>query len=114
MFSTLAINRNVTLCGADAEELGPLLCEVRRRGRGAAALKSDYGILTSIVGPRGCVRNALAGVGFKCLLAANIGRFEFEPEGKKGVVVNGGPGRILGGIPVSAREVVWGGFSLIP
>jgi len=89
MFSTLAINRNVTLCGADAEELGPLLCEVRRRGRGAAALKSDYGILTSMVGPRGCVRNALAGVGFKCLLAANIGRFEFEPEGKKGWLLTG-------------------------
>jgi len=43
-----------------------------------------------------------------------IGGFEFEPNGKMGVIVNGGPGKILGGVPVSARRVVWGEFSLIP
>ena len=46
---------------------------------------------------------------FKCLLAATIGRFGFEQDGKRELVVIAGltekPQR---GIPVSIKEVIWG------
>ena len=50
-----------------------------------------------------------AKVEFKCLLAVTIGRFAFEQDGKREVVVKAGAAnKPQGGIPVSVKEVVWG------
>jgi len=107
VLSPFAINRSVALWGADAEEFRP----ERWAGKedGAAAVESNYGFLTFLAGPRGCIGNVFAKVEFKCLLAVTIGRFEFEQDGKRELVVKAGiTAKPLGGIPVAVKEVVWG------
>jgi len=49
-----------------------------------ATVGGNYGFLTFLAGPRGCIGNVFAKVGFKCLLTAVIGRLEFEQDGKGG------------------------------
>lgn len=51
---------------------------------GAAAAESNYGILASLVGPRGFIGNVFARVGFKCLRAAIMGMFGFEKDERGG------------------------------
>ena len=107
MISPFAINRSVALWGADAEEFRPERWASREDG--AAAVESNYGFLTFLAGPRGCIGNVFAKVEFKCLLAVTIGRFAFEQDGKREVVVKAGAAnKPQGGIPVSVKEVVWG------
>ena len=69
----------------------------------AAAAEGNYGIPASLVGLRGFIGNVFAGVKFKCLLAAIIGRFGFEQGGKGEVVVRGSSRRNLHHV----RKVVW-------
>lgn len=57
---------------------------------GAVAVKSNDGSLTFLAGPRGFIESVFAKVVFKCLLVATIGRFEFEPDRKREVVVKAG------------------------
>jgi len=107
VLSPFAINRSVALWGADAEEFKP----ERWAGKedGAAAVESNYGFLTFLAGPRGCIGNVFAKVEFKCLLAVTIGRFEFEQDGKRELVVKTGvTAKPRGGMPVSVKEVTWG------
>ncbi|CUS11563.1 unnamed protein product [Tuber aestivum] len=107
VISPFAINRSVALWGADAEEFKP---ERWAGGAdGAAAVESNYGFLTFLAGPRGCIGHVFARAEFKCLLAAAVGRFEFGQDGKKELVVKAGvTAKPVGGIPVTVREVVWG------
>ena len=107
ILSPFAINRSVALWGADAEEFRPERWASREDG--AAAVESNYGFLTFLAGPRGCIGNVFAKVEFKCLLAVTIGRFEFSQDGKREVVIKAGvTSKPQGGIPVSVKEVVWG------
>jgi len=107
MLSPFAINRSVALWGADAEEFRSERWASREDG--AAAVESNYGFLTFLAGPRGCIGNVFAKVEFKCLLAVTIGRFEFSQDGKREVVVKAGAGnKPQGGIPVLVKEAVWG------
>ena len=69
MFSSLAINRKAVWVPIRRGS-GRYCREVRRRGRAAAALRSDYGFLASLVGPGGCVGSVAARMEFKFLLAA--------------------------------------------
>ncbi|RPA96817.1 cytochrome P450 [Choiromyces venosus 120613-1] len=107
VLSPFAINHSVALWGADAEEFRP---ERWAGGEdGTAAVESNYGFLTFLAGPRGCIGNVFAKVEFKCLLAATIGKFEFEQDGKREIVVKGGiTAKPQGGLPVTVKEVVWG------
>ncbi|PUU84152.1 cytochrome P450 [Tuber borchii] len=107
ILSPFAINRSVALWGADAEEFRPERWASREDG--AAAVESNYGFLTFLAGPRGCIGNVFAKVELKCLLAVTIGRFEFSQDGKREVVIKAGiTSKPQGGIPVSVKEVVWG------
>jgi len=69
--------------GADAEEFRPK----RWAGGedGLAVVGSNYGFLTSLVGPRGVLRMS-TGVEFKCLLVVTIGGFELEQHREREVV----------------------------
>ena len=57
---------------------------------GVTTVDGNYGILTFLVGPRGCIGNVFAKVEFKFLLAAVIGSFEFKQDEKREVVVKAG------------------------
>lgn len=70
----------MALWGAGAEKFWPGR-SAGGEGR-AAAVGSNYGFLIFLEKPRGCIRDAFAKVEFKCLLAAMIGRLEFEQDGK--------------------------------
>jgi len=89
MFSPFAINRSVVLWGANAEEFKPELWT--GRADEAAATESYYMFLTFWAGPRGSIRNVFADAEFKCFLGPTIGRFEFEPDGRREVIVKAGP-----------------------
>ena len=51
--------------------------------RGSGAVGSNYGFLTFLTGPRGCIRNTFAKVELKCNLAAAIAWLEFEQDGRE-------------------------------
>ena len=60
------------------------------------------------LGLGGCIGNVFGKMEFKCLFAAVIYGFQLEQYWKRGVVVKARTtSRPWGGIPVSAREVVW-------
>ena len=71
------------------------------RQDGATSVESNYKFPTFLAGPRGCIEDVFAEVEFKCRLAVEIGRFEFEQDGKREVVVRRG-------IRVAAKEIIWG------
>ncbi len=76
------VNRSVSLWGADATEFKP----DRWMGPGKAntgGAESNYSMLTFLHGPRSCIGQAFAKSEFACLLAAVVGRFEFELEDPK-------------------------------
>ncbi|KAG0133876.1 cytochrome P450 [Tuber indicum] len=107
VISPYAMNRSAALWGADAEEFRPERWACGEDG--TATVESNYGFLTFLAGPRGCIGNVFAKVEFKCLLAAAIGKFEFEQDGKRELVVKGSiTAKPRGGMPVTVREVVWG------
>ena len=64
----------------------------RRKGREGAAVESDYGFLTFLAGPKGCVVDILvyAKVDFKCPPATTMSGLEFEQDGNREVVVRRG------------------------
>ena len=53
-------------------------------------MESNYGLLPFLAESRGFIGNVFAKVGFRCLLAAMIGRFEFSQDGKREVVAKAG------------------------
>ena len=79
--------------GVVGHRCGGVQAERWVRGADGAAAESNYGSLSFLAGLRGCIRNIFAKVEFKCLLAAVIGRFEFERGRKSEVVVKAGSQR---------------------
>lgn len=72
-------NTAVPLWGPDAAEFKP----DRWMGPGRAntgGAESNYAMMTFLHGPRSCIGQAFAKSEFNCLLAAVVGRFEFELE----------------------------------
>jgi cytochrome P450 len=70
-----AINRNEELWGPDADKFIPERWLQAGFNGGAP---TNYAFLTFIHGPRSCIGQSFARGEFSCLLAAWIGRFEFE------------------------------------
>ena len=73
----LAVNFSRELWGADAAEFNP----DRWMGSGRAntgGAESNYAMLTFLHGPRSCIGQSFAKAEFACLLAAFVGKFEFE------------------------------------
>ncbi|WEW58119.1 hypothetical protein PRK78_003586 [Emydomyces testavorans] len=74
-----AVNRNPELWGPDAETFNP----DRWLGPGRAntgGAESNYAFLTFLHGPRSCIGSAFAKGELACVVAAMVGRFEFELE----------------------------------
>lgn len=73
----LAVNYSKELWGPDAAEFNP----DRWMGSGRAntgGAESNYAMLTFLHGPRSCIGQSFAKAEFACLLAAFVGKFEFE------------------------------------
>ncbi|KAK2069551.1 hypothetical protein P8C59_004119 [Phyllachora maydis] len=88
-----AVNRSHALWGPDATRFNPdrwLTApqrgegeEGRAQGGGRGGATSNYAFLTFLHGPRSCIGASFAKAEFACLLAACVGRFEFELEDKE-------------------------------
>lgn len=79
MVCVWAINTSTALWGPDAKDFNPdRWMGPGRAGSGGAA--SNYSFLTFLHGPRSCIGQAFARAEFACLVAALIGRFDFELE----------------------------------
>ncbi|CAD6504194.1 BgTH12-05928 [Blumeria graminis f. sp. triticale] len=103
IISPLAINRCEELWGPNAQKFDPerwLPSETNPYpANGGAA--SNYSFLTFLHGPRGCIGQAFSKAEFACLLAAWIGRFEFELNDEReliedNLVIKGGVTSKLG------------------
>ncbi|EEP76268.1 predicted protein [Uncinocarpus reesii 1704] len=75
----LAMNRHPELWGPDAETFNPDRWMGPGKGNTGGA-SSNYGHLTFLEGPRSCIGSGFAKGEMACLLAALVGRFEFELE----------------------------------
>ncbi|KAK8048549.1 cytochrome P450 [Apiospora phragmitis] len=109
-----AINYSTELWGADAAVFNPerwLAKDEHGNNKNKAASASNYAFLTFLHGPRSCIGQAFSKAEFACLLAAWIGRFEFELAVKreydeKNMLIKGGiTARPAKGLHVHARVV---------
>jgi len=109
-----ATNKDRALWGDDAAVFNPdrWLPDVSKSqhvANGGAA--SNYSYLTFLHGPRSCIGQGFAKAEFACLLAAWVGRFEFELDDiremdEKKVVIKGGiTARPAKGLWVRAKVV---------
>jgi len=108
-----AIHKNEALWGPDAGVFNPdrwLPSEKNPHSSNGGAA-SAYSYMTFIHGPRSCIGQGFAKAEFACLLAAWIGRFEFELNDEreldeKNVVIKGGvTARPAKGLYVKTRVV---------
>lgn len=77
MLCMWAVNFSKELWGADADEFNPdRWMKPGQAGSGGAS--SNYAFLTFLHGPRSCIGQRFATAEMACLLAAFVGRFEFE------------------------------------
>lgn len=79
LLSAWAVNTSKALWGDDAAKFKP----ERWLGSGktnTGGATSNYAFLTFLHGPRSCIGQAFAKAEFACLLAALVGRFEWELE----------------------------------
>ncbi|XMA14446.1 hypothetical protein WAI453_007237 [Rhynchosporium graminicola] len=92
-----AVNKHSTHWGADGANFNPdrwLPSEKNPHSANGGA-QSNYSYLTFLHGPRSCIGQGFAKAEFMCLLAAWVGRFEFELNDEnekieKNVVIKGG------------------------
>ncbi|PKS10552.1 hypothetical protein jhhlp_002306 [Lomentospora prolificans] len=112
-----AINRNSFLWGEDAGRFNPDRWLSAKGGDapasaatvGSGGASSNYAFLTFLHGPRSCIGQAFAKAEFACLLAAWVGRFEFDLKNKeeydeKNMVIKGGvTARPANGLWVNAK-----------
>lgn len=81
-----AIHRDKSIWGEDADTFNPdrwvsnSKSGTPRLTSGGA--KSNFGVMSFFHGPRSCIGEAFARAEFACLLAAWVGRFEFELNDK--------------------------------
>ena len=75
-----AINKDTTYWGDDAAKFNPdrWLQSPTNPASSNGGAASNYSFLTFLHGPRSCIGQKFAQAEFACLLAAWVGRFEFE------------------------------------
>ncbi|KAF2713483.1 cytochrome P450 [Pleomassaria siparia CBS 279.74] len=101
-----AINTSKALWGDDAQEFNPdRWMGVGKANTGGA--ESNFAVTTFLHGPRSCIGKDFAKAEFACLMAAFVGRFEFEMEDKNWELqIQGGiTARPKGGLRIKLREV---------
>ncbi len=101
-----AVNMSASLWGVDAMKFDP----ERWMGNGKAntgGAESNYAFMTFLHGPRSCIGQSFAKAEFACLLAAFVGRFEFELEdpNKEVEFQEGITLKPKGGVPVRIRRI---------
>lgn len=77
IISPWAINLNKQLWGEDAEEFNPDRWMAPGQANSGGAV-SNYAFLTFLHGPRSCIGQRFAIAELACLLAAFVGKYEFE------------------------------------
>lgn len=108
-----AINKEESLWGEDALTFNPgrWLSKDGTTYVASGGASSNYAFMTFLHGPRSCIGQAFAKAEFACLLAAWVGRFEFELQNKeemdeRNVLIKGGvTARPAKGLWVKARVV---------
>lgn len=108
MLSPWAVNNSKDLWGPDAEEFNPdRWMEPGQANSGGAT--SNYAFLTFLHGPRSCIGSRFATAELACLLAAFVGRFEFEmayPDEE--IIIKGGiTARPKNGMRLNLKVVDW-------
>ena len=101
-----SINKSIALWGADALTFNPdRWMGPGKAGNGGA--ESNFAFMTFLHGPRSCIGQQFARAEFACLLAAVIGRFEFElVNPNMEIEVKGGiTAKPKGGLPVKMKMV---------
>ncbi|KAF3764976.1 cytochrome P450 [Cryphonectria parasitica EP155] len=81
VLSASAVNKELALWGPDARQFNPDRWLPKYDGdKGAAAggATSNYAFMTFLHGPRSCIGSSFARAEFACLLAALVGKMEFE------------------------------------
>lgn len=106
IISPWAINTCAALWGPDSKAFSP----ERWMGPGRAntgGAESNYAITTFLHGPRSCIGKDFAKAEFACLLAALVGRFEWElAEPEKPLEITGGiTSGPKGGLGIRMKEV---------
>lgn len=113
MLVPMASNRNEEQWGADAHVFNPdrwLQSDDNPHSANGGA-SSNYALMTFLHGPRSCIGAGFARSEFACLLAAWIGRFEFELNDpkmydEKNLTIRGNAtAKPLGGVPVKTKVV---------
>jgi cytochrome P450 len=97
-----AVNFSRELWGDDAAEFRPQRWLAPGQANAGGA-KSNFAFLTFLHGPRSCIGEKFARAELACLLAAFVGRFEFElrdPEQLKDMTVRGG-------VTVRPKDGLW-------
>ncbi|KAI5459613.1 cytochrome P450 [Mariannaea sp. PMI_226] len=86
MTSPWATNRDRSLWGADVDVFNPerWLSSDRKKTTSGGS-NSNYAFLSFLHGPRGCIGASFARAEIACLLAAWVGKFEFELQNPKEV-----------------------------
>jgi cytochrome P450 len=109
-----ATNKDKSLWGEDADKFNPerwLAGDSSSPHVANGGAASNYALLTFLHGPRGCIGQAFSKAEFACLLAAWVGRFEFDIENEeerdeKNMVIKGGiTARPAKGLRVKVRMV---------
>jgi cytochrome P450 len=80
LLSVWAVNTSLALWGADAADFKPERWLGPGKTNSSGGATSNYAFLTFLHGPRSCIGQAFAKAEFACLLAAVVGRFEWELE----------------------------------
>lgn len=106
VMSPWATNHDANQWGPDAAQFNPDRWMTSGKSNNGGA-ESNYSFLTFLHGPRSCIGLAFAKAEFACLLAAWVGKFEFEfTEPNFEVEIQGGvTARPKGGLPVRVKRV---------
>lgn len=101
-----ATNTAPSLWGLDADEFKPERWTAPGQANAGGAV-SNYAMLTFLHGPRSCIGQRFATAELACLLAAFVGRFEFEMKDPDEVIeIKGGlTARPKNGLTVNLRPI---------
>ena len=95
-----AINLNNALWGDDADKFNPdRWMAPGTAGSGGAV--SNYAFLTFLHGPRSCIGSRFAMAEMACLIAAFVGRYEFEMRDPNEKI------EIKGGVTARPKNGLW-------
>ncbi|KAL7789456.1 cytochrome P450 [Trichoderma ceciliae] len=95
VMSPFAVNVDLKLWGPDAAEFNPdrwvstdRQSDESNKKAASGGANSNYAFMTFLHGPRSCIGSSFSRAEFACLLAAWVGRFEFELVNKEEMDMN--------------------------